>query len=193
MSRVLVTAFEPFGRWPQNSSQLCLAELERDQPTEQVVTRLYPVEFRDVRQRLEADLTAELDLAIHLGQAGGASGIRLEAVGLNVGAEPDAAGHAIIEAGGPTAYRTDLPLDDWAAELNAAQLPSSVSYHAGTYLCNATLYWSLHLAETRRLKVRSVFLHLPYTPEQNELPAMPAVDTARAVRMLIERYQKDPS
>lgn len=188
MATVLVTAFEPFGRWTQNSSQLCLAQLERQPPAAATVTRLYPVAFGEVRQRLEADVNPEVDLAIHLGQAAAASGIRLEAVGLNVGAEPDSTGHALIEPGGPTAYRTDLPLDDWADALILSGLPASVSYHAGTYLCNATLYWSLHFAETRRLKAKSVFLHLPFAPEQNETPAMRAEDTARAVRTLVDLF-----
>lgn len=188
MATILLTAFEPYGRWNQNASQLCLEELHRSPPAGDVITRVYPVEFGAVRQRLEADLVPEIDLAIHLGQSPAASAIHLETVGLNIGGEPDARGRGHIEPGGPTAYRTDLPLDHWAAELAALGIPATVSYHAGTYLCNATLYWSLHLAETKGLRTQSVFLHLPFAPEQNESPALPAAECARAVRTVVELF-----
>ena len=86
MPSVLLTAFEPYDRWPENASWLALVELTRELPTgPKVVTRRYPVDFEAARARLEDDLAANYDFALHLGQAPGISRIHLEAIGVNIG------------------------------------------------------------------------------------------------------------
>ncbi|MCE9553465.1 MAG: hypothetical protein K8T91_08835 [Planctomycetes bacterium] len=67
--RVLITAFEPFGSWTTNASWLALVELTRDLPSDpQVTTRLYPVDFAKVRDRLTQDLAQNYDVAIRRGR-----------------------------------------------------------------------------------------------------------------------------
>lgn len=57
MPRVLVTAFEPFDAWKANSSWLTLVELTKDLPAgPELTTRLYPVDFAGLQQRLLEDL-----------------------------------------------------------------------------------------------------------------------------------------
>ena len=74
MTTVLITAFEPYDRWPENASWLALLELTRDLPPEpKVVTRRYPVDFASARTRLFEDLAANYDFALHLGQSPGSS------------------------------------------------------------------------------------------------------------------------
>src|SRR5262245_29923078 len=86
MSSILLTAFEPYDRWPENSSWLALVELTRELPGgSKVVTRRYPVDFDVARSRLREDLAADYDYALHLGQAPGVSRIHLEAIGVNIG------------------------------------------------------------------------------------------------------------
>ncbi len=170
MTRILITAFEPFGAWSTNSSQLCLetfraqwaARSQGDgQPT--IEFRTYPVDFRRVRQQIEADLQGEFDYAIHLGQAAESSTIRLERFALNVGHEPGQPSWRPmrLEPDGPAAYETALPLCDWAKQLRAAGLPAEVSFHAGTYLCNAIFYWSQFFSGRNRRGTQVAFLHLP--------------------------------
>jgi pyroglutamyl-peptidase len=193
MHRVLITAFEPYDRWKQNASWLSLVELTSRLPDyPRVVTRLYPVDFQRVRERLVDDLAANFDVALHLGQAPGSGRIQLEAVGLNVGGSstqsPEEFGP--LEPHGPLAYRSNLPLASWAQLLRDSRIPATVSYHAGTYLCNAVLYLSLHLAQARGLKTRSAFIHLPLAPQQvtgerADLPSMPPQLTAEAVRLIL--------
>ena len=87
MTTVLLTAFEPYDRWPENASWLALVELTRDLPAEpHVVTRRYPVDFDAARARLFDDLAANYDFALHLGQSPGSSRVHLEAIGVNVAA-----------------------------------------------------------------------------------------------------------
>jgi pyroglutamyl-peptidase len=194
MSTVLVTAFDTYDCWTQNSSWLTLIELTRnlpDRPT--VTTRRYPVDFQGMRDRLAADLEANYDYAIHLGQSPGRGRIELEAIGLNVaGAReqmPDDFGRLVDD--GPVAYRSDLPLADWAAKIRKAGIPCRVSYHAGAFLCNATLYLSHFLAEQKALPTRAVFIHLPLDVSQTlaeckDYASMPATTMAAAIRLILD-------
>jgi pyroglutamyl-peptidase len=194
MPTVLITAFEPYDIWRENSSWLALLALTRDLPTEpRVTTRRYPVDFQTARQRLEADLQANYDFALHLGQAPGIGRIALEAIGLNVGGLSSQLPEDFqpLDAQGPVAYRSDLPLADWAARIREAGIPAAVSYHAGTYLCNAALYLSLHTAATRGLKTRSTFLHLPLAPQQvlgqrSDIATMASESAAAAIKLILE-------
>jgi pyroglutamyl-peptidase len=87
---------------------------------------------------------------------------------------------------GPMAYRSPLALADWAIKLREAGIPAQVSYHAGTYLCNATLYWTCYLTERLSIKTQAAFIHLPLDVSQviNEPHGMPALPTAIAVHAL---------
>ena len=169
MPNVLITAFEPYDRWKENSSWLALVALTRDLPSRpKIVTRRYPVDFEAVKRQLQADLGANYDFALHLGQSPSLGRIHLEAVGINIGGHssqlPDQFGELIAD--GPAAYRSDLPLAEWSRLLRGEGIPAQVSYHAGVFLCNALLYLSLHYAQTQRLKTRSCFIHLPLAPQQ---------------------------
>lgn len=169
MPSILITAFEPYDRWQENASWLALVELTRNLPDgPKIVTRRYPVDFDQVRQRVADDLAANYDVALHLGQAPGIGRIHLEAFGLNVGGHsgqtPDEF-QPLVPAG-PPAYRSSLPLAAWAAEIRALGIPCQVSHHAGTFLCNAVMYLTHHIAAERRLKTQAAFIHLPLAPSQ---------------------------
>jgi pyroglutamyl-peptidase len=196
MARVLITAFGPYGPWTENSSWLALVELTRHlSPAPAITTRLYPVDFAAVAERLAQDLPGH-DYALHLGQAPGATCVQLEAIGINVGAasiqETDQPKSLIPE--GPVAYQSQLPLGSWAEQLRQAGIPARVSYHAGTYLCNATLYFSHHLCACRGWTTKSTFLHLPLTVPQSirgvreePLPAMSSNVAADAIRIILDQ------
>jgi len=193
MSGVLITAFEPYDRWSENSSWLALVELTRSLPASpKVVTRRYPVDFEKAKERLSEDLAAGYDYVLHLGQAPGIGRIHLEAFGLNVGGQssqlPDE--FAPLLADGPAAYRSPLPLARWAAKMRDEGIPAQVSHHAGTYLCNAVLYLSQHIAAQRRLTTRSTFIHLPLAPEQvlgerQDLPSLPSATCAAGIQIIL--------
>ena len=193
MPSILITAFEPYDRWPENSSWLALVELTRDLPPEsKVVTRRYPVNFEQARSRLFDDLAADYNFVLHLGQAPGIGRIHLEAVGINVGGHssllPDQ--FQPLVAGGPAAYRSTLPLADWAGQVRQLGIPCQVSYHAGTFLCNALLYLTHHIAREQRLKTQVAFIHVPLAPQQvlsdrQDLPSLPSALCAEAVRLIV--------
>lgn len=193
MPRVLLTAFDPYDRWKKNASWLALMEVAR-QPLAgiKLITRRYPVDFAAARQRLEEDLAQQPDVALHLGQGPGLGRIHLEAIGLNVGGHssqsPDTFQPLVPQ--GPLAYRSSLPLADWAAGLRAQGIPCQVSYHAGTYLCNALLYLSLHLAAQHGWPRQAAFVHLPLAPcqvldQRQDWPSLPTSEAAQAIRWML--------
>jgi pyroglutamyl-peptidase len=193
MPRILVTAFEPYDQWPENSSWLTLIELTRWLDiTSTVVTRRYPVDFQAASDRLRKDLLDRYDYTIHLGQIPGGPVIKLESTGLNIRTD----GEPLVD-GAPAAYRTSLPLREIRDELLAAAIPAEVSHYAGTYLCNALLYLSQHFAAQLHLPTRSMFIHLPLAPQQVALAgkSLPSCDIqmmSRAVATAIRRLEAVP-
>jgi pyroglutamyl-peptidase len=193
MKSVLITAFEPYDRWPVNASWEALVALTRELPEQpKIVTRRYPVDFGLTRQKLADDLAGDFDFALHLGQAPGSARIHLEAVAINV------AGHSQqspdefqpLVPDGPAAYRTKLPLADWAGQLRAAGIPVQVSYHAGTYLCNAIYYLTQHMAAERGLKTQAAFIHIPMTPAQvladrSDVPSLPTAMCVEGIKLIL--------
>ncbi len=157
------------------------------------MTRLYPVDFAEVAARLEKDLTDNIDVAIHLGQSPGNGRIDLEAIGINWACER---GQRAEEAwplvpGGPAAYHSELPLSKWAQALRADGIPAEVSYHAGTYLCNAIHYLAHHYSAEQGLGIQAAFLHLPLDPLQlvdhpTACASLPVEVTARGVRLILD-------
>ncbi len=194
MATVLITAFEPYDRWPENSSWLALVELTRGLPAgPKVVTRRYPVDFELARSRLADDLAANYDFAFHLGQAPGISRVHLEAIGVNIGGHSSQTPDQFqpLVPGGPPAYQTSLPLAEWSAKIRDLGIPCQVSYHAGTYLCNALLYLTHHIARGQRLKTQAAFIHLPLAPQQvlaerQDWPSLPSSQCAEAVRLILQ-------
>ncbi len=197
-TRVLLTAFEPYDHWTSNSSWLTLQALTRDlPPAPKITTRLYPVDFQVVRERLAGDLAQNYDVALHLGQSPGLGRLHLEAIGVNVGGlsrqRPDEFG--VLVPSGPIAYRSQLPLSEWAAKIRAGGIPAQVSYHAGTFLCNATLYLTHHEIATRQLMTRAVFIHLPLacsqvTDARKDIAALPVEMATAALRLLLQEIAR---
>ena len=159
----------------------------------EITTRLYPVDFAAVKQRLATDLQAGYDFALHLGQAPGSTRIQLESIAINVGGSSHQSPEEFrpLVDPGPVAYRSPLPLAAWATQLRNADIPAEVSYHAGTYLCNATLYFTCYLAERMELTTKAAFIHLPLDPSQTAMQAqhmasLPAATSAAALRVILK-------
>ena len=194
VTSVLITAFEPYDCWRANASWLTLVHLTQNLPNQPAVTtRLYPVDFAAVKERLADDLRANHDYALHLGQAPGSTRVQLESYAINVGGSSTQAPEEYRElvVGGPPAYRSVLPVAAWSEQLRSLGIPAQVSYHAGTYLCNATFYFSCYLAERMGLKTQSAFIHLPLDVSQTaqqaqHMASLPAHTSAKALHIVLE-------
>lgn len=200
MTSILVTAFAPYEPWQTNASQLCLERLVASLDDQsRITTRVYPVDFSAVREHLAADLKSNYDFALHLGQAPERDTLALEQFALNVGFWPGAAaGESFhLEPDGPAAYQSELPLFSWVGKLQAEGIAAQVSFHAGTYLCNAAFYWSRFWAERLGLTTRSGLIHLPLDESQivdgTETRArMPSATAAGAVQLILDELAGTP-
>lgn len=193
MSRALVTAFEPYDIWNENASWLTLVELTKDLPENpSLTTRRYPVDYDQLRQRLATDLAMGFDYVLHLGQAPGSCGVRLETVGINQATNDSGSSTGCVPLieDGPMAYRTGLPAIALRDALIAANIPAEVSTHAGTYLCNAALYLAHHVIAAEGLTTKAMFIHLPLDVPQaakhpTEIASLPASVSAEAIRIIL--------
>src|SRR5438132_109684 len=158
VSTILVTGFEPFGAHSVNPTEgLAKAVDGRRAGDFAVVGVVLPVHHADTAKRLGA-LLAETNPAaiLQLGLAGGRARIALERVALNVMdyEVPDNAGFRAsgepCVPGGPTAYFSTLPMAAMLKALVDEGIPAYTSNTAGTYLCNQTLYWTLHAVRVGR-------------------------------------------
>jgi pyroglutamyl-peptidase len=197
--KILLTAFEPYEQWTDNSSWLTLVELLKNRPeSHELVTRRYPVDLTRLRDQLYSDLQRGFDAVIHLGQCPGSPTIKLESLAINFAGRVEHSGQelkAILEQG-PLAYRSQMPLGRWVELLRDNSIPASVSYHAGTFLCNATMFLSLHYGQNLKHGARVGFVHLPLATQQvannpTALPSLPVQILASSVKILIEDLSDD--
>lgn len=172
MRTILVTGFEPYGGDAANPAQELAKAIDgRTFGDRAARSAILPVEHRAAREMVSAALAdPEIAAVVHLGLAGGRARIALERVAVNAMdyAIPDNAGARLTGepcvAGGPAAYFATLPLRPILAAMTAEGIPAYVSYTAGTYLCNQTLYWTLHEIGRRSLAIRAGFIHVPFLP-----------------------------
>jgi pyroglutamyl-peptidase len=166
---ILVTGFEPFMELGTNPSGQLAERLDGARVGEHtVIGRTLAVELAGLRERLAALLDEVRPAAVlATGLHPGAHEVRLErfAVNLadfeladNAGATP---ADEPLEEDGPVARETRLPVRAIQAALLEQGIPARLSYTAGTYLCNATMYTLLGLTD-----VPAGFIHVPYTSAQ---------------------------
>ncbi|MBI1737452.1 MAG: pyroglutamyl-peptidase I [Candidatus Rokubacteria bacterium] len=196
---ILLTGFEPFGTHKVNPSEELARALDgRRFGAHAVRGAVLPVHHREAAARMQA-LLGELDpdAIVHLGLAEGRARIALERVAVNVMdyAIADNAGYRALDeacvAGGPDAYFATLPLREILAALVADGVPAYVSSTAGTYLCNQTLYTTLHAVTCGRRRARVGFVHLPLLPSMVavtglELPSMDLSLMQRAIETTLD-------
>ncbi len=194
--RLLITGFEPFGGETVNPSWEAV-KLLPEQIGDFCLRKLcIPVVFG-----LAADTVWETaqaytpDVILCVGQAGGRAAITPEKVGINLreGSLADNAGNLYREApavpGAPAAYFSTLPVSRMAQAVRDLEIPAAVSYSAGTFVCNDTLYTLLHRCAGSMVKVG--FIHVPYLPQQagKKAPSLPLEIMARGLEAAISAIE----
>ena len=101
-----------------------------------------------------------------------------------------------LENVGPVAYFSRLPVKAMVENVRAHGLPCSVSYSAGTYVCNSVMYRVLHLAARSYPNMKAGFIHVPYSSEQvankdRPLASMPIEIIAKSLEHAIEAVVKE--
>ncbi|MFJ6654015.1 pyroglutamyl-peptidase I [Microbacterium sp. NPDC091313] len=192
MTTVLLTGFEPFGGDASNPSGAAVHLVgERWRGPEELVTAVLPVTFAGATERMRR-LIAEHrpDVVVATGLAGNRAAITPERVAINLADAriPDNAGvqpvDEPVDAGGAAAHFATLPVKAIAAAVTDAGIAAEVSYSAGTFVCNATMYAAVAAAGG---DVRAGFIHVPWADDDapEGAPSLPLADIVRAIEIAV--------
>ena len=198
---ILVTGFDPFGKDTVNPSWEAVSRL----PDEINGNRVIKMQLPTVIGRC-VDLVAEAieryhpDYVISVGQAAGRRGITVEKIAVNFNdfRIADNGGNQIrnqlIEDDGPAGYYTALPAEKIVEKITAEGLQASLSYHAGTFVCNHLMYGVRHYCQKNGLAVKSGFIHVPCIREQitdDRVPYMELKDIIRALTVALTAVSEE--
>lgn len=171
MKKLLITGFDPFGGEAINPSWEAVKRLPETVGSWLLTKLEIPTIFdKAYTQVLEMARQIQPDAILCIGQAGGRSAITPEVVGINLreAAIADNAGNLAtgqsIRENGPAAYFATVPVRDMVENIRKAQLPASLSYSAGAFVCNDVLYSLLHHFSGSAVWVG--FIHVPFLPQQ---------------------------
>lgn len=206
VTRILLGGFEPYSRFGENPSwnlAQALAERCRQSLADPMEARevLLPVDFREAPPVLHRVLEEfEPGIALLFGLKASTPFLDVEQVALNIGEHHyRAAGPGSpfpLAEGAPAAQESTLNLPPLVANLLAAGIPARLSFHAGTYLCNAVYYHALAWARDRSPVPQVAFIHMPLLPHQAAAhfraadeahPSLPLDDTVRGLAHAVER------
>ncbi|RLE53274.1 MAG: pyroglutamyl-peptidase I [Candidatus Methanomethylicota archaeon] len=171
--KALITGFEPYGEEDYNPTYDLAKKLSGQKVGDvEIVGATLPVSFRRVREILVKHIEdVKPSIIINLGLAPRTTYIRVERVAINImDSGPDNDGYKPedepIDPNGPAAYFATIPIKKIVEALRKEGIPASVSNTAGTFLCNCTMYHTLHYISTKGLNAIAGFIHIPYTPKQ---------------------------
>ena len=192
MKKLLITGFEPFGGEKINPSWEAVKLLPEIIGEFKLIKEEIPVVFEKAAETVLAKADEiQPDAIICVGQAGGRTGVTPEMVAINLrfASIPDNEGNQpkdepCIEDG-ENAYFATLPVRKMVAAVSEAAIPCSVSYSAGTYVCNDLIYHVLHHYKGK--DVKGCFIHVPFIPEQTtDKPSMELGTIAKALEIAIK-------
>lgn len=171
--KALITGFDPFNGEKINPAFQAIKGLPDFISDFQIIKLEIPTVFNksiDILKNAINDHNP--DIIICVGQAGGRFDITPEYVAINLdearipdneGNKPS--GKPIIDSG-ENAYFTTLPVKAISKELKESNIPTKISYTAGTFVCNHLFYGLMHIISTSHPNIKGGFIHVPYLPEQ---------------------------
>ena len=193
MKKLLISGFDPFGGAKINPSFEAV-KLLPDTIGEYELTKIeLPTVFgRAAEIMIEKVKETRPDAVICVGQAGGRCGITPEVIGINLreasiadnsGAQPK---NVPIRTSAPDGIFSTLPVREMVEAIKAQDLPTSLSFSAGAFVCNDLLYSLLY--EFKETDIKIGFIHVPFLPEQAKegVPSMALDDIVRGLSAAIE-------
>ena len=171
--KILITGFEPFGGESVNPAYEAVKLLPDMAGDIQIVKMEIPTVFGEAGKVVETGiLQHQPDAVICVGQAGRRADIGVERVAINLveASIPDNAGNqpmdVKVQDDGDTAYFATIPVKAMVKNIKDHGIPASISYTAGTYVCNSVMYDLLYLIDRKYPSIRGGFIHVPYATEQ---------------------------
>lgn len=197
--KILITGFEPFGKYTENSSWVAAEEIAAQKYIGiDVAIEPMPVSFRRVAATLrDAVDRHDPDLLIMLGQSGGSDKVRLERIAINMmdsknadndGYIPD---EETIDAKKPPALFTNTDIKSLYKAIEEAGVPVMISNTCGLYVCNRLYYEGLLLCNERP-EMKTLFIHLPlYEGQKGNNHTLPIPSMVKAISIIIEKQSND--
>lgn len=160
---------------------------------------MLPVSYKKAKPIVESLVGEKPKLLLSLGLSPKTTCVRLEVVALNIAhsEKGDNDGYKpfneTIYEDGDLAYRGTLPFNTILKALRGKGIPSILSFHAGTFLCNYVYYVALYNARSKNIRIG--FLHIPhltdYAVKKPEVPSLPKELIIKAVKIIIEESLKN--
>lgn len=171
--KILVTGFDPFGGEPINPAIESVKKLPDNIAGAEIIKLEIPTVRKKSLEKIEKAINEHNpDVILSIGQAGGRFDISIERIGINLDdfRIPDNEGNQIIDEpifpDGENSYFVKLPVKAMVQNVQKNNIPASVSYTAGTFVCNHVLYGVLYLIEKKYKGKKSGFIHIPFLPQQ---------------------------
>lgn len=196
--KILVTGFDPFDKDIINPAYEAVKKLPDTIQGSEIIKLEIPTSFE--RSRIAIEEAVEKyspDIIISVGQAGGRNDITIEKVAINLleARIKDNDGHQPLDEpireDGENAYFTNLPIKGMVSYIKENNIPASISYTAGTFVCNSVMYNVLYLIDKKYPNIKGGFIHVPFLPEQaclkNPIPSSMSLDMiAKGIELAIE-------
>ena len=200
--KILVTGFDPFGGEPINPAIESVKKLPDNIAGAEIIKLEIPTVRKKSLEKIEKAINEHNpDVILSIGQAGGRFDISIERVGINLDdfRIPDNEGNQIIDEpifpDGENSYFVKLPVKAMVQNVQKNNIPASVSYTAGTFVCNHVLYGVLYLIEKKYEGKKSGFIHIPFLPEQvvdkRNTPSMELSTIVKGLTAAIEAIVKN--
>ena len=200
--KILVTGFDPFGGEPINPAIESVKKLPDNIAGAEIIKLEIPTVRKKSLEKIEKAINEHNpDVILSIGQAGGRFDISIERVGINLDdfRIPDNEGNQIIDEpiflDGENSYFVKLPVKAMVQNVQKNNIPASVSYTAGTFVCNHVLYGVLYLIEKKYKGKKSGFIHIPFLPEQvvdkRNTPSMELSTIVKGLTAAIEAIVKN--
>ena len=197
--KLLLTGFEPFGNYKENSSWAVAEKVAAFGFEGVSVTRL-PVTFAGVAAALRRAVEEHHpDAIVMLGQSAAIDYIKLERIAINMmdSVSPDNDGYLPDEEpilpGGEAALFTNTNIKELCRAVKEQGLPAKVSNSAGLYVCNRLYYEALQLCKENH-GMKALFIHLPLYDGQPSAyagkPGMSLDDMIEAVKIIIHKIEQ---
>ena len=200
--KILVTGFDPFGGEPINPAIESVKRLPDNIAGAEIIKLEIPTVRKKSLEKIEKAINEHNpDVILSIGQAGGRFDISIERVGINLDdfRIPDNEGNQIIDEpifpDGENSYFVKLPVKAMVQNVQKSNIPASVSYTAGTFVCNHVLYGVLYLIEKKYKGKKSGFIHIPFLPQQvvdkRNMPSMELNTIVKGLTAAIEAIVKN--
>ena len=200
--KILVTGFDPFGGEPINPAIESVKRLPDNIAGAEIIKLEIPTVRKKSLEKIEKAINEHNpDVILSIGQAGGRFDISIERVGINLDdfRIPDNEGNQIIDEpifpDGESSYFVKLPVKAMVQNVQKNNIPASVSYTAGTFVCNHVLYGVLYLIEKKYKGKKSGFIHIPFLPQQvvdkRNMPSMELNTIVKGLTAAIEAIVKN--